>query len=282
MIMESKGLIIYPKQPYFVMATEHYYKAVVMNYGISHFYCFLKDKTTEHPVIAVPDGCIDILFCCDESEPFAHICGTVLQPTVVMNEPGKYYFGVRFLPGHTFRTNDFTMSDFVEQEIPFLQVIDDRELFNLITSSRDFSEQIKHFMEHYLPQQRQMAALDQHKELKSFLMSKVLKSAGQIRVKELAESSGYSVRYINKIFSQEFGLSPKGFCKLMRFQHLINNLNEQNPELFDQDLAQLAAELGYYDQSHMIRDFYELANTTPGKYIHTLQETDYKKRIIMI
>lgn len=282
MILESKGLIICPKQPFFVMATSHYYKAVVMNHGISHFYCFQKDDPTENSVIAVPDGCLDILFCCDDANPSADVCGTVLQPKVVRNDPNKYYFGVRFLPGHTFQLSHLSMSDFVEQEIPFLQVINDRELFDQITSSRDFSYQIRVFMDHYLQFHAQNASLDRHKELKRFMMSKIMQSAGQLRVKDLAEASGYSVRYINKIFSEEFGLPPKTFCKLMRFQHLINNLNEQSHVIFDQDLAQLAAELGYYDQSHMIKDFYTLANTTPGKYLHTLQEADYMKRIIIM
>lgn len=282
MLLETKGLIICPKQPFFVMATAHYYKTVVMKYGISHFYCFQKDSTLGNSVIAVPDGCLDILFCCDDTNPSADVCGTVLQPKVVRNEPNKYFFGVRFLPGHTFQLRDLSMSDFVEQEVPFLQVINDRELFEQITTSRDFAYQIQVFLSHYLRYREEHMTQDCHKEMKQFMMSKIMQSAGQIKIKDLAELSGYSTRYINKIFTEEFGLSPKIYCKLMRFQYLISNLNEQNTEIFDQDLAQLAAELGYYDQSHMIKDFYALANTTPGKYIHSLQEADYKKRIILL
>jgi AraC-like DNA-binding protein len=282
MISEAKGKIISPKQPYFVMASSRYYKAVVMNYGISHFYCFQKDDAIENSMIAVPDGCIDILFCCDEKEPYAYVCGTVLQPKLVHNENKKYFFGVRFLPGNTFKFKDVNMSDFVEREISFLDVVRDKELFEQITSSRDFNHQIHVFMSKYLKSYEDSLQKNNHKTLKRFMVSNIMETAGQVRVKELADTTGYSVRYINKMFSEEFGLSPKIFSKLMRFQYLISNLNELKKEVIDVNLTQLATELGYYDQSHMIKEFHEFANTTPGKYIHDLQETDYKKRLVIM
>lgn len=282
MILEPKDMIICPKQPYFVMATSRYYKAVVMNYGISHFYCFQKDDIIENSIIAVPDGCIDILFCCDEKEPYAHVCGTVLHPKLVINEKNKYYFGVRFLPGNSLKFKHITMADLVEKEIPLLEVINDKDLFEQITSSRDFNYQIQLFMNKYSKLYNYYETTNKYKDLRKLMISNIIETAGQIKVKELADKAGYSVRYINKMFSEQFGLSPKVFCKLMRFQYLLSNLNDSNKEIFDANLTELAIELGYYDQSHMIKDFYEFTNTTPGKYIHSLQETEYKKRLIII
>lgn len=282
MILEPKDMIIYPKQPYFVMVTKHYYKAVVMNYGISHFYCFQKDDIVENSFIAVPDGCIDILFCCDDKEPYANVCGTVLHPTLTHNKKNKYFFGVRFLPGNSFKFKDVTMSDFIEKEVPFLEVFEDRELFDKITSSRDFNYQIRIFMDKYLKSYNDSQMKNKYHDFKKIMMSNIVETAGKIRVKELADATGYSVRYINKTFTEEFGLSPKVFCKLMRFQYLLGNLNDFEKDSLDTNLAQLSIDLGYYDQSHMIKDFYEFTNTTPKKYIHSLQEVEYKKRIVII
>ena len=278
MILEPKGRIISPKQPYFVMGTSCYYKVVVMKYGISHFYCFQKDQTMKNTIKAIPDGCIDILFCCDEKEPYANVCGTVLQPKLVFNEKTEYFFGVRFLPGNSLKFKNATMSDFVEQEIPFLEVMEDKDLFDQITSSKDFNYQIQVFMDKYLKSYES----SQMKGLKKLMVSKIIESAGQIRVNELADDIGYSVRYVNKMFSQQFGLSPKLFCKLMRFQSLVKHLNGLEKNMFDITLSDISTDLGYYDQSHMIKDFYEFTNTTPMKYIHSLQETEYKKRLIIL
>ena len=278
----SKDMIISPKQPYFVMVTSHYYKAVIMNYGISHFYCFQKDDVANNSFIAVPDGCIDILFCCDDADPYAHVCGTVLRPTLTHNNQNKYFFGVRFLPGSPFKFKDVTMSDLVEQEIPFLEVMEDRELFEKITATRDFNYQIKIFMDKYLKLYECFQITSKYKDLKKFMMNNIMHTAGKIKVNELADATGYSVRYINKTFSQEFGLSPKVFCKLMRFQYLLSILNDFDNDIFDTNLAQISMELGYYDQSHMIKDFYEFTNTTPKKYIHSLKDMEYRKRIVII
>lgn len=281
MMLEAKNMIVCPKQPYFVMSTEQYCKAVVMNYGISHFYCFRKEGIIENSIIAVPDGCIDILFCCDEKEPNAYVYGTVLHPTL-LNNKNKHFFGVRFLPGATLKCKNVKMSDFVDKKIDFLKVIEDKDLFEQITSSKDFNYQIQVFMDKYIKIYEHSQMAYKNTNFKNFMLSRVIETAGQIKVKELADEAGYSSRYINRVFSEEIGLSPKVFSKLIRFQYLLSNLNNLDKGVFDTNLTQLSTELGYYDQSHMIKDFYELANTTPGKYIHSLRESEYKKRLVII
>lgn len=282
MILEPKIGTISLKQPYFVMTTSRYYKAEIMNYGISHFYCFEKDNIIENSMIGLPDGCIDILFCCDEKEPYANVIGTVLQPTRVQGKKGDYFFGVRFLPGNSLKFKDAKMSDFIEQQIPLLEVMDDKELFQQITSSRNFNYQIQVFMNKYLKFYESFYGADKYKDLKKIIIKKIIDSYGRIKVKELADMTGYSGRYIHKVFSEEFGLPPKVFCKLMRFQYLLNNLNIFSNDIFDTNLTQIAIELGYYDQSHMIKDFYEFTNTTPKKYVQYLKESEYKKKIVII
>lgn len=281
-ILEVNTGLIYPKQPYFVTVTSRYYKAEIMNYGISHFYCFHKDDIVENCVIAVPDGCIDILFCCDEKEPYANVCGTVLHPTITERQKGNHFFGVRFLPGNSFKFKDTKMSDFIERQIPLLEVMDDKELFLKITSSKNFNDQIHIFMNKYLEFYKDLNTIDKYKDLKKIIMEKIINTHGQIKVKELADTTGYSPRYIHRVFSEEFGLAPKVFCKLMRFQYLLNNLNNFSNEMINTNLTQLAIELGYYDQSHMMKDFYKFTNTTSRKYVDFLKESEYKNRIIII
>lgn len=68
----------------------------------------------------------------------------------------------------------------------------------------------------------------------------------------------------------------------MRFQYLLSTLNELDKDIFESNLAQISMDLGYYDQSHMIKDFNKFTNTTPKMYIKSLKESEYKKRIIII
>jgi len=279
MIIDGKDKIISPKQPFFVMATTRYYKAVLMNYGISHFYSFKRDDITNDTIVAVPDGCIDIIFCCDDKNPYAEICGTVLRPKNIHHENNGYYFGVRFQPGIVYHNTKISLSELVEQEVPLLQVTEDKEMFEQITSSRDFNYQIQVFLNKYLRCYEFSQMDNKNKYLREFLLKQIMRTAGLVKVKELADESGYSVRYINKVFTDELGVPPKVFCKLMRFQYLLNNLNNGS---IGADFVQLATELGYYDQSHMMKDFHEYTNTTPRKYLYSLQETGYKKRLFVV
>ena len=59
--IHPKKLIV-PKQPSLVMTTSHYYKAVMMAYGISHFYAFEVEEDVHDILSIVPDGCVDFLF----------------------------------------------------------------------------------------------------------------------------------------------------------------------------------------------------------------------------
>ncbi|MBV4418486.1 helix-turn-helix domain-containing protein [Clostridium tyrobutyricum] len=282
MILDSDDIVISPKQPYFLLGTSYYYKSIIMNYGISHFYCFQKDAKIESPIVAIPDGCFDILFLCDEYKPHAYVCGTVLHYKSILNSKNKYFFGVRFLPGSSFKFKDVTMSELVENEVPFLEIIKDTELFEKIVSSRNFNYQIQIFMDKYLKLYNYSETANKYKDLNKIIMNNIMETAGQIRVKELAEVTGYSDRYITKVFSESFGLSPKVFCKLIRFQYLLENLNNFKREMFYKNFTDISIKSGYYDQSHMIKDFYEFTNTTPSKYMNYLQKTEYKNKLIII
>lgn len=274
--------MIAPKQPYFVLGSSNYYKAELMTQGISHFYSFYYDGALDSRISAVPDGCIDMLFCCDQQHPYGAVCGTVLKPTLITMKKNSYYFGVRFLPGHNFRFKDAKMSDFIEHQIDISDLLSDQRLLEGIASHHDFGQQIDVFMSYYLENKQMYEADLQENVLRDFLLKTIIEHKGKIKVRTLAEASGYSERYVNKVFNNELGMSPKAFSKLMRFQYLLNHMNDYSGVLSELNLSELAIDLGYYDQSHMIKDFHELSNITPTKYLHLLEDTGYKKRIILV
>lgn len=276
--MIEKDPKVLPKQPYFVMATSKYYKSVILKYGISHFYSFEMTHQKESVLLAIPDGCIDILFCCDEHHPEAKICGTVLTPTITTNQEASYYFGVRFLPGKIPKICSLPMSEMIGEEIPLKEVINDHDLIEKITSSRNFSYQQKVFLESYLHHYILHSTYDPKQNLRQYLIQQMIFSAGNVQIGELSTQTGYSERYINKIFKAYYGMTPKMFCKMMRFQYLLDNLNLN---IKDIDFAELAQITGYYDQSHMMKDFKSFTKTTPRKYLLSLKDEKYNERLII-
>ena len=84
-------------------------------------------------------------------------------------------------------------------------------------------------------------------------------------VRAAVEATGYSHRRFIALFLQGVGLTPKLFCRVLRFQRILDRLRA-DPNASWADLA-LAG--GYSDQSHFNREFREFAGVTPGEYRET-------------
>jgi AraC-like DNA-binding protein len=87
-------------------------------------------------------------------------------------------------------------------------------------------------------------------------------SAGTVRIEALANELGCSRRYLTARFIEQIGVSPKTAARLMRFEWVCHRLERSPPRR----LARIAQEAGYFDQSHLNRDFCELAGTTPADF----------------
>ncbi|MGX9963715.1 helix-turn-helix domain-containing protein [Roseomonas sp. F4] len=85
-------------------------------------------------------------------------------------------------------------------------------------------------------------------------------SAGGLGINGLARDLGWSRQTLVRHFQARTGLTPKLAARLHRFGALIARL----PEVPEQGWAGLAAELGYADQSHLIRDVRDFTGLTPA------------------
>lgn len=83
------------------------------------------------------------------------------------------------------------------------------------------------------------------------------------RVGSVIDEIGMSSRRFIKLFHQQVGLAPKVFCRVRRFQHVIEAVHCKE----DVDWADIALECGYYDQAHFIHDFESFSGLTPSAYL---------------
>jgi AraC-like DNA-binding protein len=90
------------------------------------------------------------------------------------------------------------------------------------------------------------------------------KNQGGPTVREAAKYLGLSQRRLIQVFKAEVGLTPKLFSRIQRFQQ-TRTLIQQNPS---PDWAALALDLGYFDQSHLIREFLEFSALSPTEYVN--------------
>lgn len=81
-------------------------------------------------------------------------------------------------------------------------------------------------------------------------------------VVDLVERFGVSERSLQRLIRRRVGFSPRWLIQRRRLQEAAHRLREES----DLRLADLAAELGYADQSHLTRDFRTVVGQTPGAY----------------
>jgi AraC-like DNA-binding protein len=94
------------------------------------------------------------------------------------------------------------------------------------------------------------------------------------RVREAAKYLGLSQRWFIRVFKAEVGIGPKLFSRIQRFQQ-ARTFIQRNPSI---NWADLAVDLGYFDQSHFIREFVEFSGLSPTDYINR-QKSSIESRI---
>lgn len=84
-------------------------------------------------------------------------------------------------------------------------------------------------------------------------------------VRKIVTASGYSHRQFIALFRRAVGLTPKLYCRVLRFQHALERAATDRLASW----VDLAIDTGYSDQSHFSREFREFAGVTPEQYRKT-------------
>jgi AraC-like DNA-binding protein len=111
-----------------------------------------------------------------------------------------------------------------------------------------------------------------------YLTTRLFAPAG-LRITDVVAEVGYSQRHVLGLFQRFVGLAPKQYHRVRRFQQVLHQVTagaRSEPALDlelrgrparEPDWADVALAHGYYDQSHLARDFRELARVTPSEYV---------------
>lgn len=92
-------------------------------------------------------------------------------------------------------------------------------------------------------------------------------------IADVAAEVGVSHAHLDREFSAVVGMSPRALARLLRMRRLLAGLDVAG----DVGWAALAADLGWYDQAHLIRDFKRHTGVTPTEYLaaqRTFQPSD--------
>ncbi len=206
----------------------------------------LENKSDEgKSVIGLPDGRIDLFFVQSASQPFSIILlGLNTQPDQAIIAPKTLMFAISFkLPATEYILNT-SITHLVNkaEELPVGFWGFDAAILNDFDSFCKRATQKIHTL---LPKKTD--------ERKRRLFELIYASNGETSVKELSEKVFWSARQINRYFNQQFGISLKVYCSILRFraslQHIVH--------------GKLFPELNFSDQNHFIKEIKKFSGAIP-------------------
>ena len=82
------------------------------------------------------------------------------------------------------------------------------------------------------------------------------------RLDHLAAAAGIGARTLQRLFIEYVGVSPTWVLRRYRLLEAAETVRDGRPVVW----ADVAADLGYSDQAHLVRDFRDTVGTTPAAY----------------
>ncbi len=208
----------------------------------------------EYPVL--PDGCVDIVYSPSTGDGL-QVVGAMTRARKFVFPAGERQLGVRFRPGMAPGFVRAPGSETTDRMLPLDDVwgAAGRRLGEQVGETKSVGQAIA-LLEAQLVDETDSGLVQR-------VSAYIVDHSGQVRVDDLALDAGMSARQLRRLFLEQIGLSPKHFCRVIRFRHSLSQLHGRRRG----DWTQVALESGYYDQAHFINEFREFSGYTPGEFV---------------
>lgn len=227
-------------------------------------YCYWQLKTNaplenEFVYRVVADGCIDIFFELNRPEE-NFVMGFCKKYTEFILDKNFHYIGIRFLP--TMFTQLFLVPahELSNRSQELELVLPDVAAF--IRSRFDATMNFKiisNLLDHFFMEQLKKASFSYDNRLYEAIKI-ILKNYGVVDIKNDLDT-GISPRQLHRLFDFYVGTSAKTFSQVVKFQNIL----KAKPSSQSLRENKLFYDVGYYDQSHFIKDFKNFYGVTPSK-----------------
>ncbi|MDR0431366.1 MAG: helix-turn-helix domain-containing protein [Tannerellaceae bacterium] len=227
--------------------------------------CGFKEKEEFHKIL--PDGCVDIIFSIGENRQFGlepilpNIVGTMTTYLEGSYSNNVNMLGIRFKPTGITAFTRIPIYEFTDQRIglDYRETIFDESFFAELPEKRTTGDCIRH-LDSYLIKKLNRVFTPEDQIV--YAVNLIQQTNGLLPLMEVANKSCLSIRHFERKFKNAVGISPKTFSKIIKFQYTRTYLKRnKNISLFS-----AAIDCGYYDQSHLIKDFRVLSGNTPSDF----------------
>jgi AraC-like DNA-binding protein len=242
------------------MYQEHAPNIILMPF-VETYWTTIDDIEKETPFKVLPDGCVDIVFNLNESVP--DIVGTMTTALELTFSGKVRMFGIRFRPAAITAFTRVPVQEFTDRmiDISLLETVFDRHFYeslqehctveNIVNRTNNYL--ISKLSSLYKPEKQVLCAVDL-----------IYSAKGNISLADVASDVCLCQRHFERKFKSAVGISPKTFAKVVRFKNALHYLKKSRGR--NNDLFSIAISCGYYDHTHLIKDFKMLSGEVPAYF----------------
>jgi AraC-like DNA-binding protein len=239
-----------------------------LNRFVECFWTLESDEPSVQPERILPDGCVELILNFgarfsqhDQNtcslQPRNFLVGQITGPIFISPTGTVQSLGIRFQPAGTLPFLRVPLNEITDRvvELGGLSSKLERDLLNAADTAESLSQKVT-AVEKFLS----ACLLNNQYDLRLIqLAATIVASAGLTPVDQLARDAGVSGRQLERRFLRDVGINPKLLGRIIRFQQVFRAVEECSSVW-----AAVAVECGYYDQSHLIRDFNQFAQQSPA------------------
>jgi len=226
---------------------------------VKHYWIINWDLEGQAPYFqdVVPNPCVNLVI----EDHKSGIYGVSSQMYTKRIEGKGRVFGVKFQPGGFYPFLNSPLAGLTDQALLIDAVFgtEAKAYEQQLRSAADSASMIALTEALFL---RHLPQLDESITLINQIISRIHEDHELTKVEQICEAFDLNKRKVQRLFNQYVGISPKWVIKLYRLQNAAEAMDKNS----HYDSLKLSAELGYYDQSHFIKDFKSIIGKTPDEY----------------
>ncbi len=226
---------------------------------IEHYWIVAWDlrHRAPHTQETLPQPNVHVVFEKNNSHAFGVVTGKFSRYL----EGKSHVFGIKFAPGMFRAFLGYAVSRITNRTRPVLEIFGDEvTAVEEILTSEASDDQLVAATDSFF--QARIPAPDDKANLAKELVRQTLEQRDLLTVDDLARKSAMGTRTLQRLFSEYVGVSPKWVIRRYRLHEAVERLRDGERL----DCAQLALELGYFDQAHLINDFKSILGYTPTEF----------------
>jgi len=229
---------------------------------------------TDTMEVMYPSGCVELCIDLTTNDTIRHrgnsaikvpsieILGHWTVPTKAAIKKGNTCLITRFQPYASSLFFPNPASEFTNELIDLNDIFrkESDSLYNRLMEQPALEQKIEILEEFLIGRLMSFKKSDRQLKLMERLCNHITNGNEALNIQDLAICYGFSERYIQKLFMEWVGLTPKKFFSVRRFNKSLDLIRSSSASL-----TSIAFDCGYFDQAHFIKEFKSYTGLTPAE-----------------